>query len=276
MADPDDLVEVEGTTSDIVPKRNCTSRIWLYFGFGINDTNQNKVLCRSCKRNVAAKNGNTSNLYAHLKVNHPIHYSQLQQKIRTNPKKTTNATSGNKTPQKNMCKGAGSDSNSTTSIQSNVQNTHQSSILSSMTYEKTSKRWVTLTNAITQCLAKDTLPFYTVEKSGFIKMLKTFDSRYNLPGRKYFSTAIPKLYQTVRDQVMEEVSEATYFAGTTDLWSSRTMEPYMSYTAHFIDRDWNLASKHLQTVFFPDDHTGENLAAGLKVYSVLDIGFIWL
>ncbi|KAK6168667.1 hypothetical protein SNE40_019858 [Patella caerulea] len=95
-------------------------------------------------------------------------------------------------------------------------------------------------------------------------MLKTFDSRYNLPGRKYFSTAIPKLYQTVRDQVMEEVSEATYFAGTTDLWSSRTMGPYMSYTAHFIDRDWNLAPKHLQTVFFPDDHTGENLAAGLK------------
>ncbi|KAK6171839.1 hypothetical protein SNE40_018264 [Patella caerulea] len=33
---------------------------------------------------------------------------------------------------------------------------------------------------------------------------------------------------------------------------------------HYLGQHWNLTSKHLQTVFFPDHHTGENLAAGLK------------
>ncbi|KAK6181771.1 hypothetical protein SNE40_009558 [Patella caerulea] len=104
------------------------------------------------------------------------------------------------------------------------------------------------------------LPFYTVEKEGFNRMLKAFDSRYNLQGRKYFSSAIPKLYQTVYDQILEEVLMASFYAGTTDLWSSKVMEPYMSYTIHYIDQDWNLITRHLQTIFFPSTIRSERCA----------------
>ena len=41
------------------------------------------------------------------------------------------------------------------------------------------------------------LPVYTVEKPGFVNLLKQFDPQYELPSRKYFSkTAIPKLYES--------------------------------------------------------------------------------
>ncbi|KAK1880248.1 Zinc finger BED domain containing protein 1, partial [Dissostichus eleginoides] len=33
---------------------------------------------------------------------------------------------------------------------------------------------------------------------------------------------------------------------------------------HFIDEDFKLKSRCLQTAFFPENHTSENIAAGLR------------
>ena len=85
-----------------------------------------------------------------------------------------------------------------------------------------------------------------------------------MPDRKYFSNiAIPKLYEKTRESVATDVKSAVYFASTTDLWSSQTMEPYLSYTVHYIGDDWKLQSRSLQTLYLPDDHTGENIAQAL-------------
>lgn len=42
------------------------------------------------------------------------------------------------------------------------------------------------------------------------------------------------------------------------------MEPYISLTIHYITDEWKVASRCLQTSYFPDDHTGEAIAEGLK------------
>ncbi|KAJ4944320.1 hypothetical protein JOQ06_012864, partial [Pogonophryne albipinna] len=42
------------------------------------------------------------------------------------------------------------------------------------------------------------------------------------------------------------------------------MQPYMSLTVHFINNDWILRSVCFQTAYFPEDHTGEIIAQGLK------------
>ena len=42
------------------------------------------------------------------------------------------------------------------------------------------------------------------------------------------------------------------------------MQPYLSFTVHYISKDWKLHSKCLQTLFMPADHNGENLAESLK------------
>lgn len=46
------------------------------------------------------------------------------------------------------------------------------------------------------------------------------------------------------------------------------MQPYLSYTVHYISKGWKLESKCLQTMFMPADHNGENLAESLR--SVLE------
>ena len=119
-------------------------------------------------------------------------------------------------------------------------------------YEKKGKRWKELTDVVTYCIAKDSLPLYSVEKPGFKKLLSTFDGiRYELPSRSYFSrTALPALYLTTKERVIQEIESVKYFSATTDLWSSIGMKPYMSYTTHFINDEWKLASRCLQTHFY--------------------------
>lgn len=109
------------------------------------------------------------------------------------------------------------------------------------------------------------MPIYTVDKSGFKKLLNDFDPKYELPSRKYFSQqAIPKLYNKTKEGVLQQLQNAEFFSATSDMWSSNTMEPYMSYTVHFIDPDWKLQSRCLQTLYVPADHTAENLADGMN------------
>ena len=54
-----------------------------------------------------------------------------------------------------------------------------------------------------------------------------------------------------------------YYAATTDMWSSDTGAPFLSYTVHFIDEDWQLKSR-LQALYLPADHTANNLADSLS------------
>lgn len=104
------------------------------------------------------------------------------------------------------------------------------------------------------------MPLYSVEKPGLRKMLQVFDPQYDLPGRKYFSqTAIPLLYDSLREKIVSELREIDHFAATADMWSSHTGEPYLAYTIHFINADWKLESRVLQASYLPQDHNAENI-----------------
>ena len=67
----------------------------------------------------------------------------------------------------------------------------------------------------------------------------------------------------MRDQVLKGIQSAQFYSSTTDLWSSSICEPYMGFTVHYISDAWEIHSKCLQTLYFPESHTGENLCEGL-------------
>ena len=48
------------------------------------------------------------------------------------------------------------------------------------------------------------------------------------------------------------------------MWSSVSSDPYMSYNIHYIIKKWELQSTALSTLFFPEDHSGENLSDAIK------------
>ncbi|KAK0132098.1 Zinc finger BED domain-containing protein 1 [Merluccius polli] len=72
------------------------------------------------------------------------------------------------------------------------------------------------------------------------------------------------MYTTEREKVAAEFRHIKHFAATSDLWSSRTMDPYISLTVHYIDEKWKLRTRVLETAYFPSDHTGEMIGEGLR------------
>ncbi|XP_055053943.2 E3 SUMO-protein ligase ZBED1 [Misgurnus anguillicaudatus] len=223
----------------LVNKRGKShSVVWEQFGFNEADVDQNQIKCKICYAVVSALQGNTTNLFNHLKFKHRPTYDQLikkQKEQRSTP--TTSAT------------------------QSSIKDT----LFSATPYPKSSERHKKITDAVSYFLAKDMCPISTVEDEGFKKLINTLHKRYALPSRHYFTrVALPALYEKCRAEVANEVLKAEYIAATTDLWSSRKMEPYISLTIHYIDANFNLNTKCLQTAFIPEDHTGQNIAHALR------------
>lgn len=233
--------------TEIVEKKGPTnSVVWRYFGYLKSDQKQNSVHCKLCRKHVHTKTGNTTNLFYHLKQCHPLEHTQCK-------------------TQQSQSKASACGVSKLSSVIPAQQQTIVSTFSSSVPYDKKTKRHGDITNAVAYFIAKDMMPVSTVENVGFKRLLKVLDPRYQLPGRKHFSrTALPQLYTECREIIEKELQSVSYFATTSDLWSSRTSEPYMSLTAHFIDQDWTLKSKCLQTAYFPEDHTGEVIASGLK------------
>ena len=65
-----------------------------------------------------------------------------------------------------------------------------------------------MTDSLSYCIAKDMIPIYAVEKKGFKTLLKSFNSKYEVPSQKYFSqTALPALYAKTRETVSNELEE---------------------------------------------------------------------
>ena len=67
------------------------------------------------------------------------------------------------------------------------------------------------------------VPVATVEQVGFKNLMKTMDTKYELPSRNYFAReALPQMYNEVRQSLADRLANVTHFALTSDMWSSRT------------------------------------------------------
>ncbi|XP_055038568.1 uncharacterized protein [Misgurnus anguillicaudatus] len=69
------------------PSARVRSEVWKYFGYK-KDAEGMVVedgfpICKKCGREIAAKHGNTSNMFTHLRRNHPIQFREIMQNYRT-------------------------------------------------------------------------------------------------------------------------------------------------------------------------------------------------
>ena len=202
---------------------------------------QNLPVCRICHARVKTKHANTSNLYSHLSKHHPIEYQAVR-------------------PKRNG-KGKGKASSSTAK-----ECTIEESFKLATKLRSDSREHKELTKAITYYLAKDMRPAYSVELPGFRSMVSKLNPRYGLPSRNYFSrTGIPSLYNEVREEVERKLEgeAAVNFSGTTDLWTSGSSDPYITFTVHYVNSTWQLRSYCLGTTYLAEDHTGENIKESL-------------
>lgn len=93
-----------------------------------------------------------------------------------------------------------------------------------------------ITKLLAEMLALDLQPSAVVENAGLNRLLEYLQPRYSLPSSSYFtSTAIPDMYEKVKDVVLTHLKEAeggvVHF--TTSIWVSSQTREYLTLTAHW-------------------------------------------
>ena len=108
-------------------------------------------------------------------------------------------------------------------------------------------------------------PFKVVDQRGFREYTRALEPRYVIPSRETLSKVeLPKLYNTIKDEIKEKISGARRVAITADSWTSRATQSYLTITCHFIDDEWCLKNFILQTRLMDRPHTGEYIATILE------------
>ena len=241
------------------PSGKNTSVVWECFGHpislenNIRKTDKTRVICKICKT-VLKHSGNTTNMKTHLSRHHPTHSTPT-------PTKRNEVTS----PSQNLIK---TESQPKTTVESNRKKPSQQTLVDCMKkqekYPINSPRAQAITRQIGVFLCQDLHPLSTVQRPGFVNLMRVVDPKYDVPCRRYFTdNIIPKLYEQTKASVQNELKEAESVAITTDSWTSRACESYMTITAHFLNKNWELRNHVLCTKMIPEAHTGLNLGNSL-------------
>ncbi|KAJ4943140.1 hypothetical protein JOQ06_005645 [Pogonophryne albipinna] len=212
--------------------------VWQHFGFpvSINDngekqTEKRKTICKSCRATVNYNSGNTSNMRSHLSNRHP-------EKLR--PQQPT-VSKKRKPGQLTLKEVFGAP------------------------LPPNSPRAEEITRCIGEYMAKDLRPFSVVDNGGFRRLVNTLEPKYAIPSRPYFSrTVLPALYKETKAKVTQSLKEAEGISITTDGWTSRATQSYITVTAHVMTSEWEMKSFVLQTRPLFTSHTGLNIAEVLK------------
>ena len=245
--DNEDIVLIEEETQErreYLPLERSKSRIWEHFGFLARDgkycepdkKKRRLVYCKVCECSYKYC-GNTTNMCYHLKEHHPTLYKALSD--------------------------ADSSSSSSTHVASVPRGQQKLPELfrQQEAFPRSSSKWIKLTESLCYFLAKDTLPFNTVNGSGFQKFLLDLEPRYKPPDRKTISTVyMPKLYKGKKESIRQGLRSCKAFGFTTDMWTSRSTHSYVSFTVHFISDEYHLKHHLLETKEFTEAHTAENIA----------------
>lgn len=217
------------------PPSSLKSIVWDNFGFpvtyngdGERVVDKTRTVCRRCSTGVNYSSGNTSNMLTHIKRHHPdIPVTGTRRK---------------KTVQLRLPNVLGLDQPLDTST----------------------SRAKKITEAIGIYIASSMRPYSTVEEVGFRYLLHVLEPRYTPPSRKSVrESVVPALYNRTRGIVEQELKAAHSVALTTDSWTSRATESFLTVTAHFISTEWGMRTVVLQTRPLHEQHTSTHLAEKL-------------
>ena len=129
-----------------------------------------------------------------------------------------------------------------------------------------SKRHQMCAEVIREYLCGDLVSISTVESKFFKAMVDTLSQgTYDPPTRRYFTdNLLLMMLNECNMEIKEEIKKLPGIGLTTDSWTSCATENYITYTAHYITKDWELKTKVLSTTCSEERHTSENLAADMK------------
>jgi hypothetical protein len=103
-------------------------------------------------------------------------------------------------------------------------------------------------------------PFQMVEHKYFKLFVASLQPNYKLKTLLTIKEDCMNLFQSMKVDLLKEISQAKRLALTTDLWSSHDANGYMVITVHFINASWKLINHVISFKELPTPHTGVAIA----------------
>ncbi|GFS04731.1 zinc finger BED domain-containing protein 1 [Elysia marginata] len=241
------------------------------------------AVCNICKTQLSYQKSGNTNLLRHLKAKHPFEFGQCEELIR--PQSVVSVRQSNLQPLEegpsHDCSSsapslkdvanntnsstASSSSSSKPTVHSSQQPTIQSTIERTTKYKADSLRKRKLDACVRELVTVDMQPLSVAENSAFRRLVADLDPQYEIVSRKRLtSQMLPARYLEEKARLKSMLLELKDVSITTDCWTSRTVESFITVTVHFITKDWQLKSRVLTTTTLQGPHTADNLSTTLR------------
>ena len=143
---------------------------------------------------------------------------------------------------------------------------NQSSLDPYLSHSKCSEtRAKRITEHIVDMVVRDLRPAALVEGAGFKALMNYIEPGYRVPTATHIAEVVRQKFINGKDSMKQYLeSELHFMAITTDIWTSRANDAYLSLTMHFVDSSWDMISCVLATAPFPEHHTTVNIVDKVK------------
>ncbi|KAH7936715.1 hypothetical protein HPB49_003232 [Dermacentor silvarum] len=136
-----------------------------------------------------------------------------------------------------------------------------------------------ITTRIARMLVLDLQPYIFVENRGFKELMNHMEPLYKIPSHTTFSrTFIPDLCRNTVTAVKERM-HADFQEGiesilfTSDMWTSRSNQSYISLTCHYLTSNFEMRSFALDNRSVTESHSGCNILEHLQ--AMIDNWSMW-
>jgi len=115
-------------------------------------------------------------------------------------------------------------------------------------------------------IALDDQPFNIVNNVGFKRLMQAVEPRYSLPSDRHLrDVLLPDICAAVKAKVVDSLQTAAFISITTDTWTTpMSSESMISFTAHWLDNNWDWKSAILHCARITSSHTASNIAAVMQ------------
>ena len=122
-----------------------------------------------------------------------------------------------------------------------------------------------ITEHIVDMVVRDLRPAALVEGAGFKALMDYIEPGYCVPTATHIAAVVRQKFVNGKATMKQYLElEVHFMAITTDIWTSRANDAYLSLTMHFVDSSWDMISCVLATAPFPEHHTAVNIVDKVK------------
>ena len=229
------------------------TKLWDFFTR--SEADKDKAICKDCEKTLNCKKGTTSSIRIHLRSMHPELYEECE---RGEAQLASGYRSGKRLNKDDDDEDAGAAPAPTPKrAKRQVQK-----------YDGDSPRQKDLEAAVVEWMCFANVPFSMMDNKMWRVMMEKFDPKFICRSRSTYSRdRVPALYADLRKEVDaaldKDLGGQDGIAFTSDLWTSRNNDAYISLTIHYVDKGFRLKRFLISCSPFPGQHTGQLIAEKL-------------